>query len=525
MIGCSATKIIGQIASGDISAREVVEAHIARIEEVNPALNALVVERFEAARLEADAADHARSDGQPLGPLHGLPITIKEQFNVTGLPTTMGLHGYKDNIASTDGPLVAKLRKAGAIILGKTNVMQLLAGHVSDNPLYGRTNNPWDLTRTPGGSSGGEAAIIAASGSSLGLGGDLGGSIRGPAHNCGIHGIKPTAHRLPGDDTPGQFFATGQTAIIPQPGPMARHVEDLILAMDVLAGPYEGNLRAPAPPVPWPDPAQVDLKGLTIGLLDDNGITTPSPALQRAIREAGTFLAARGAKVRPFTPPNLLEAFELFFALLGGDRGRKYKEVLGREKPNDVLKLNISSMSIPALVRPLVVSFLRLAGQPLPATVIAQAGTDTTHKYWKAVEKANAYRHTFDQAMIDQGIDVLLLPPNTTVAAPHQEAKNRLDAFGYLGIFNVLGHPAGTVSVTRVRAGEEGNRPKTRDSVIKAIAAAEKGSRGLPLGVQVVARHWREDIVLKVMQALEEDFRGTEDYPSWQHLENMAHVG
>ncbi len=173
MIGCSATKIIGQIASGDISAREVVEAHIARIEEVNPALNALVVERFEAARLEADAADHARSDGQPLGPLHGLPITIKEQFNVTGLPTTMGLHGYKDNIASTDGPLVAKLRKAGAIILGKTNVMQLLAGHVSDNPLYGRTNNPWDLTRTPGGSSGGEAAIIAASGSSLGLGGDL----------------------------------------------------------------------------------------------------------------------------------------------------------------------------------------------------------------------------------------------------------------------------------------------------------------------------------------------------------------
>ncbi len=154
--------IANRLASGDLSAREVVEEHIQRIEEVNPRLNAVVVPLFDQARNEAAAADAARSRGEPLGPLHGVPVTIKEQFLVAGTPTTVGLPGRVSHRAESDGPLVQRLRQSGAIVLGKTNVSQLLIYHESDNPVYGRTNNPWDPDRTPGGSSGGEAAIVAA---------------------------------------------------------------------------------------------------------------------------------------------------------------------------------------------------------------------------------------------------------------------------------------------------------------------------------------------------------------------------
>ncbi len=200
----------------------------------------MVVSLFDRALDEADAADAARSRGEPLGPLHGVPVTIKEQFLVADTPTTVGLPSRASHRAAGDGPLVRRLRQAGAIVLGKTNVSQMLIYHESDNPVYGRTNNPWDPERTPGGSSGGEAAIVAAGGSPLGLGGDFGGSIRVPAHFSGVHGLRPTAGRLTVLDTPGGIFPAGQEAIIPQPGPMARTVEDLALAMQVLAAPGPG---------------------------------------------------------------------------------------------------------------------------------------------------------------------------------------------------------------------------------------------------------------------------------------------
>ena len=203
-LALGAREISERVASGELSAREVIEEHVRRIEEVNPRLNAVVVTQFDCALREADAADAALAHGGPLGPLHGVPVTIKEQFMVPGTPTTMGLPSRASHRAPSDGPLVGRLRRAGAIVLGKTNVSQLLIYHESDNPVYGRTNNPWDPERTPGGSSGGEAAIIAAGGSSLGLGGDYGGSIRVPAHFSGLHGLRPTAGRLTRLDTPAE---------------------------------------------------------------------------------------------------------------------------------------------------------------------------------------------------------------------------------------------------------------------------------------------------------------------------------
>ncbi len=193
----SAGEIARRIARREISAVEVARAFVARIEAVNPRLNAVVVSLFEHALQEAAAADDRQSRGEPLGPLHGVPITVKECFYVAGTPSTIGLTSPQfRQLIDKDGLSVARMRRAGAIVLGKTNLPQLMIWHESDNPVYGRTNNPWDLSRTCGGSTGGEAAIIAARGSPLGIGNDLGGSIRVPCHFCGIHGIRPTSLRM-----------------------------------------------------------------------------------------------------------------------------------------------------------------------------------------------------------------------------------------------------------------------------------------------------------------------------------------
>jgi fatty acid amide hydrolase len=313
--------IAKQIASGDLSAREVVEEHIRRIEEVNPRLNAVVVPLFDRARTEAAAADATRSRGEPLGPLHGVPITIKEQFLVAGTPTTVGLPGRISHRAAVDGPLVQRLRRSGAIVLGKTNVSQLLIYHESDNPVYGRTNNPWDPGRTPGGSSGGEAAIISAGGSPLGLGGDFGGSIRIPAHFSGLHGLLPTAGRLTGLDTPAEVFGRGQETIVPQPGPLARTVEDLALAMGVLAAPGLEAIDPGVPPVPWPDWKGVPLGGLRLAAYADDGFFRPAPAVGRAVREAAEALRTLGAQVEDWTPPGVGEAMCIFLGIASADGG------------------------------------------------------------------------------------------------------------------------------------------------------------------------------------------------------------
>jgi fatty acid amide hydrolase len=218
LIRLSASEIARRIAADRLSSQEVVEAHIRRIEAVNPRLNAVVVSLFEQARADANRADRLRDQGTLLGLLHGVPVTLKEQFMVSGTRTTVGLVSYKSKVMEHEGPLVKRLRQAGAIVLGKTNVSQLLLfGESCNNPVYGRTNNPWDLARTAGGSSGGEAAIIAAGGSPLGVGGDIGGSIRVPAHFCGLYSLLPTARRLTNLDTAHHAEVAGQEAIVAQP--------------------------------------------------------------------------------------------------------------------------------------------------------------------------------------------------------------------------------------------------------------------------------------------------------------------
>jgi amidase len=253
-----------------MSATEVLDAYLAQIARHNPALNALVTLDAERARRRAHEADAALARGEVWGPLHGVPITIKDAIETAGLRTTSGFPPLADSIPATDATVVARLRAAGAIILGKTNLPTLCGDVQTDNPLFGRSNNPWDVARTPGGSTGGGAAAVAAGLSALEIGSDYGGSMRGPAHFCGVYALKPTDRRLPDaghiPELPGAPQGVRHMARI---GPLARSVADLALALRLLAGPDGQDWDVP--PVPLEPAPQRALREVRLAWTDDFG--------------------------------------------------------------------------------------------------------------------------------------------------------------------------------------------------------------------------------------------------------------
>ena len=497
----SAMEIAREIASGAISAREVLEAHIARIEEINPKLNAVVVKLYERARKEADNADAARAHGEALGPLHGVPLTVKESFDVEGTPTTMGMGERAGHLATKDAPLVKRLRNAGGIILCKTNVPQMLFFNESDNPVYGRTNNPWNERRAPGGSSGGEAAIIAAGGAPLGLGSDIGGSIRLPSHACGIQVFKPTSGRLTMVGHSAVF--AGQEAILAQPGPMARSVSDLILAMKILCAPGQEAFDPSIPPVPLRDPAQVKIETLRVAMYTDNGFFTPSPALRRAVREAAETLRARGAVVEEWMPPDMAEASRIYLGLLFADGMAHARRALGRSKRDWRIKGIVRSATPPKKVLKGVASLFALAQQKHMADAARSIGKISVDDYWQLTAERTRYRARFIAAMDEGRFDAIICPPDALPALLHGSSFYLADALSYTYLYNLLGMPAGVVAATRVREGEESDRVPGRDFTERRAKRVEANSQGLPIGVQVVARHWREDVALAIMSALE----------------------
>src|SRR6202142_4182024 len=278
----SAVAMAEQIRKKKLSPVELVDAHLARIEKLNPKLNAFVQVDADGARREARTAEDALLRGERLGPLHGVPVSIKSSIEVAGWRCEAGTKLREGFLASHDAPLVSRLRQAGAIILGNTNTPELLMAWETDNLLYGRTNNPWDLSRTPGGSSGGEAAAIAAGCSAGGVGSDGGGSIRVPAHFSGICGLKPTPGRIP---STGHFpTSVGPFALIGVVGPMARTVADLRVLFEVMQGPDDGDPSAAPVPVCWPGKA--DLRKLRIGYFEDDGRTPGTAETRTAVNTA-----------------------------------------------------------------------------------------------------------------------------------------------------------------------------------------------------------------------------------------------
>jgi amidase len=301
----TASALARAIRNGKLTSREATEAHLERIARLNGPINALVVVDREGAMKAARAADRAaaRKDAK-LGPLHGVPITIKEAFDVAGLRTTSSHPPLKDNIAGTDASLVARLRAAGAVILGKTNVPELCADFQTDSPLFGITRNPWDGQRTAGGSTGGGAVAVAARLSPLELGSDIGGSVRNPAHFNGIFSLKPTEWRVPGrghvPDLPGVTRAVRYMGTF---GPLARSVDDLELALRIVAGP--DGYEAESAPVPIGPTLKLRAGDLRIAVLESNPLVEVSEDTAKVVRATAKLLSRAGAKVKRAEPVGL----------------------------------------------------------------------------------------------------------------------------------------------------------------------------------------------------------------------------
>jgi len=442
----SATAFARAIRARSLSAREAVDACLARIERVNPALNAVVAWRADAARREADAADAAVARGAALGPLHGVPITVKDSFDTAGLVSTWGTAGRRDFVPAEDATAVGRLRAAGAIVLGKTNTPELTLGFETVNRVYGRTSNPYDASRTCGGSSGGAAAIVAAGGVPLEIGSDTGGSIRLPAHFCGIAGIRPTPGRV---SRAGHAIGPGSAIdALTSIGPLARRVEDLGLALRVLAGP-DGRDPLLAP-VPLRDPASVDVAGLRVAWFLDNGIAPPDDDVAAAVRDAVRVLVDAGARAGERRPPGVERTEPLFMqviTLLDGGAGIRRR--------------------------------LERAGTPIEESTLAGfASLPPVEEATRVaiVEAWDALRAELLAA--SQGFDLVVSPVHAHAALRHGEVDRHMLGFSYTMTWNLAGWPGAVV-----RAGT------SRD--------------GLPIGVQLVAPPWREEVALAAAARIE----------------------
>ena len=311
----SAVELAGEIRAKRVGCVELLDHYIARVERHNPKINALVVEDFDRARKRAAAADAALARGQVWGPLHGVPMTIKESYNVAGLPTTWGVPGFANSIAAENAVAVDRMLDAGVVLFGKTNVPIHLADFQSYNDIYGTTGNPWDTDRTPGGSSGGSAAMLAAGLTGIEAGSDIGGSIRNPAHYCGVYGLKPTWGILP---TRGQALTPAvsppDVAVI---GPLARSAEDLAVALDAMAGPDE--LDAPGWRLDLPAP-KTSLADYRVAFWPDHSLcpidTEVADRLVLAVEALAKAGAAIDDKARPAIEPR--RAYHNYLQLMYG---------------------------------------------------------------------------------------------------------------------------------------------------------------------------------------------------------------
>ncbi len=493
----SATELLSLLEAKDVAAVEVVEAHLQAIDERDRELHAVAVPRFERALDEAAAADRLRAQQHPAGPLAGLPLTVKECFDLAGSPTTAGAARLRRKPSGGDAAVVAALRDAGAVVIAKTNLGQLCWSLETSNPVYGRTDNPWDRARTPGGSSGGEGAAVSARLSPVGVGTDSGGSVRIPAHYCGVHALKPTSGRLSSSGTVDELLLSFQPVVTNQPGVLARHVEDLRLVYGLLAASPEAAVATVGAAVRTGGPAvartrraderkPASKRRRTIGYFAA-GLHAPAAAIQRVLFEALGELESAGLAVRVFEPPSLELAKELFDAAFALDGGATLRALAGDSELDLLVEealLELAEARVPERFR---------AAGPL-------------------LDACEAYRRQFAEAVDTAEIDILICPPTGVVAHPHGMSR-ALDGMPITAeLFNLLGTPAGIVSLSRVRQDEEEacSRPARP---AEAAARAGRGSAGLPVSVQVAGRHWDEAGVLDVMQLLESRFRDTAEYP------------
>lgn len=441
-----------RIRQRQISPVELVQAHFSAIERLNPKLNAFVEVRAEEALREAQAAESAVTRGEQVGPLHGVPLSIKSSIAVAGCRYEAGSPTRKGLDAVEDATLVKRLKDAGAIILGLTNTPEMLMAYETANPIYGRTNSPWDLERTPGGSSGGEAAAIASGISAGGVGSDGGGSIRVPAHFSGICGLKPTPGRIPATghypESLGPFAALGVV------GPMARTVNDVDLLFRTMAGVDAGDTSAA--PVPLWDISNDQLHKLRIGYFEGHKGCPVTAETKSAVRRAVDCLQQRGFEVVPYVPDVLKQAHEYWWTLfvrLGGELLLPIFD--GREQETSSILQYARKQSAPSKQELLDAWFGR---DQLRVKLFSEM--NQTPIIICPVCAVPAFRHEERQWPVNgQYVDYM-------------------QAMMYTQWFNLLGNPAAVVPV--------GESPE-----------------GLPIGVQVVGLPYQEELVLKIAAVIE----------------------
>jgi amidase len=473
IIYMSATKLAGLIRSRQVSAVQAVEAFIERQLAVNDMLNAVVMNSYARARQEAKALDARAARGDFAGPLHGVPMTIKDSLDTAGVISTGATYGRQQYIPEKDATVVARVRAAGAILLGKTNTPEFTLGGLSgistaSNLLYGSSHNPYDLTRSTAGSSGGAGAIVAAGGASFDIGSDWGGSIRGPSHNNGIAGIKPTSVRVPRTGhivDYGGIFDLWQ-----QLGPMARRVEDLALITPIISGPDFRD--ASCAPVPWADPAAVDVSKLKIAYCVDNGATgngATTDDTKKTVRQAAAWLQGTVASVTEDAPTDVLKQLaDARQRLTRGDGGAFYQRLVD--------KWGTKNYS-PARQRQ------NQNNTPLTSAEMVLAWEDQDLAKSKMLAWMKQY-------------DVFVCPVAGRPAQPIDQENagggggaGAVNGWPYTGVFNTTGWP----------------------SVVVRCGSSADGK--LPIGLQIVTKPWREDIGLAVAAYLETKSGGWQKPP------------
>lgn len=455
----SAVDLAKAIASRDLSSVDVVRAHLDHIAAVNPAINAVVTLRADEALAEAEAADRCVAAGETLGPMHGVPCTLKDSIDTAGMVTTWGTMGRSNFVPDRDATVAARLRAAGAIILGKTNTPEftLSLDGGTDNEIFGLARNPYDTSRSTSGSSGGAAAIVAAGGVPFDIGSDTGGSIREPAHVCGIAGLKPTSGRVSraGHAMPP---ATGAIDGLTQLGPMARRVDDLFPLLSIITGP--DGIDPACIPMPLHDPASINVANLRVAWYTAGGMTAPSDEIAAAVANAVAVLDDAGARTDESHPPGFERSAQLYLDLTAAS-GPSW--ILDYLAANDLPPLGKSLAS-------------RIAGEQASAAARRNLG-ETLRAIDRLRTNALAFMARFD---------AIVCPVATRTAWPligAADGDDDIAKWAHCMTYNLLGWPAATVPVGM-------------------------SSEGLPIGVQVVAPAWREDVVLAVATAIQEAVPG-----------------